>query len=511
MAAGDYVPLALAVVLAAVAAVILVNALTPDPAPGYKAAGVSIPWGVWAVGAALLLVGLGVGGYVGWRRLEVWAAGMDVDKRANELHIERMEHNLQQHKIDNARQIWPDFDGQFPILWDGTRALDPNRGIAFSLDGVRDFVPEIVRGEQIARMLRAGRGWPYSEQGESMLKAPAVDLGWPSRVPLRALLNGGPSYKRLALGVTLWQDEETGQIHKDVVTADMESLVHVAVGGSSGWGKSVFLRALAFQLAKSAEPVDLAMIDLEGATFAPFAQSGRLLWPIADDESGALAIFGELTGELDRRKELFAEYPGVDSLSAYNMRAAEPLPPLVCLVDEATALLGDKGVEGALRTLALRARKYGLWLILAGQDWKATSLDTAIRNQLGARVQFKAMSPSQSRILLQQAGAEELPAKGRALAWLPGRDLTELQAPWVSRTDILEALTGGGPRLEMPETPAKLSNGRGVDPDKAAQVLELKTRGESDTAIARQVFGYGNPFYINKVRQVLNDNNNAAA
>jgi S-DNA-T family DNA segregation ATPase FtsK/SpoIIIE len=257
--------------------------------------------------------------------------------------------------------------------------------------------------------------------------------------------------------------------------------VHVAVGGSSGWGKSVFLRSLAYQLAQSAEPVSLVMIDLEGTTLAPFSRCDRLLWPVADDEDGALAILSELTTELDRRKALFAQYPGIDSLSAYNVQADDPLSPCVCLIDEATALLGDKDVEGALRTLALRARKYGLWLVLAGQDWKATSLDTAIRNQLGARVQFKSMSASQSRVLLQRAGAEDLDAKGRALAWLPGRELTEVQTPWLSREDILAALTGQGPRLAMPEVP---------EGERDEMIRDLADEGLSRRRIQETVFGY---------------------
>jgi len=208
----------------------------------------------------------------------------------------------------------------------------------------------------------------------------------------------------------------------------------------------------------------------------------------------------ELSDELDRRKELFARFPGVDSLSAYNRQADEPLPPVVTLVDEATALLDDKRVENALRTLALRARKYGLWLVLGGQDWKATSLDTAIRNQLATRVQFKALSASQSRVLLQRAGAENLVAKGRALVWLPGRDLTELQTPFVSHQDILKALSGTGPRRPMPKR-----NGSDAqdDDERTRRILALHAQGKSATAIAFEVFGHGNTFYIRKVKAAL--------
>jgi DNA segregation ATPase FtsK/SpoIIIE-like protein len=291
------------------------------------------------------------------------------------------------------------------------------------------------------------------------------------------------------LGVTVREDGQA-----EVIRADMGRLVHVAVGGSSGWGKSVFLRILAYQLAKSSDPVGLALIDLEGATFAPFSLCDRLLWPVADTEADALAIFRELAHEMDRRKALYAQHPGVDSLRAYNARAEEPLTPVVILVDEATALLGDKPVENATRTLALRARKYGLWLVLGGQDWKASSLDTAIRNQLSSRIQFRAMSSSQSRVLLQQSGAENLDTPGRALAILPGHPLLELQAPVIAYEDIIVALAGSGPQNPMPTE---------ADVTREELIRILAGEGLSQRQIELQVFGYTGGKAHTEVRRVL--------
>jgi hypothetical protein len=131
----------------------------------------------------------------------------------------------------------------------------------------------------------------------------------------------------------------------------------------------------------------------------------------------------------------------------------------------------------------LRARKYGLWCILGGQDWKASSLDTAIRNQLASRVQFKAMSASQSRVLLQRSGAERLDVPGRALAILPGRDIVELQAPVIGYQDIVTATRNGGPRRDMPE-PDQESD------ERVEWIRELAAQGLSKRQIALEVFGY---------------------
>lgn len=425
-----------------------------------------------------------------------------------------------------AEEIRPDDAGLYPLIRidrPGVTVIhDPNRAIAPTTVYT---TPELARHVAIVPMIAPGM---EANQVATTARAQAVQLAaavhrhlstvetnnapllppsdspqvanfahlWPSRVPLASLLNEtAVSLTQLVLGITV--NEETGQ--SEIVTGDMAKLVHVAVGGSSGWGKSVFLRALAYQLALAAERPDLVMVDLEGVTFAPFAQSSRLLYPIADTERDALAVFGVLTGELDRRKQLFNVYPGVDSLNAYSARTyVEPLHPIVALVDEATALLGDKDVESATRTLTLRGRKYGLWLVLGGQDWKASSLDTAIRNQLSARVQFKAMSASQSRVLLEQAGAEALDVPGRALAVLPGRGTIKLQAPYIGAETIIATLTEKGPQNPMPEASEETKN-----VEQEALIRKLAEEGLSRNEIQRQVFGYTGGAAHAEVKHVL--------
>jgi DNA segregation ATPase FtsK/SpoIIIE-like protein len=360
-----------------------------------------------------------------------------------------------------------------------------------------------ARVVEMAQAAEGPRQAPLEEMDEVVTLA-----AWPQMVDIRSVIESPPSLRQLALGVTV--DPETGA--QSIIRDDMARLVHVAVGGSSGFGKSVFLRSLTYQLATARERPELALIDLENVTLSPFAQSDRLLYPLADTEEEAAAILQALSeGELNRRRELFAEHPGVDSLERYNAQASEPLAPIIVVIDEGTALLEDNRVSNALRTLTLRARKYGLWVIMAGQDWKASSLDTAIRNQLSTTVQFKARDATQSRILLGVSGAEELPAepKGRALARLPGRGLVQMQTPYISRQQIL-SLAGNGPRHVMPA-----SREAKEDDAQARDVMAMHQSGDSVTAIARKVFGYGNMFYIDKVREILarydNNNNRMAA
>jgi hypothetical protein len=364
-------------------------------------------------------------------------------------------------------------------------------GIVLEPDGaLRSAIPQLAGPEQRRRLLLAGGGWPTRETA-TLLQEP-VNTQWPTEVPLRSVV-AEPDIKNLVLGVTFDAD---GQ--RQVVKADMGKLVHIAIGGSSGWGKSVCLRSLGYQLALSQSPVEMAMVDLEGATLAPFARCARLLYPIAETERDALAIFQALLDELEQRKALYADYPGVDSLDAYNAMADRPLTPLVALIDEATALLGDKSVESVLRTLALRARKYGLWLVLAGQDWKANTLDTAIRNQLSSRIQFKAMAAGQSRTLLGCGDAEDLNAIGRAFAILPGRDMFMMHSPIVSARTILADVSDGGPREPTPVM-------AGNDSDEAARIRKLAAQGMGPSSIAKEVYGSSGGSAYYKVKDVLKD------
>jgi DNA segregation ATPase FtsK/SpoIIIE-like protein len=101
-------------------------------------------------------------------------------------------------------------------------------------------------------------GGDIGAAGPGETAAPAVN--WPSKVMLRDLAPYPATLDGLVLGITI--SAETGV--PCPVTAALAELVHIAVGGSSGWGKSVFLRALALQIATAAEPCHLALIDLEG-------------------------------------------------------------------------------------------------------------------------------------------------------------------------------------------------------------------------------------------------------
>jgi hypothetical protein len=392
--------------------------------------------------------------------------------------------------------------GLFPVieLADGV-LYDPNRDNLGAHPVITAGALEVQRSAAISHA--EGLKASLTLAGGDASASPVAELSaslWPSKVDLRELLgNSVPTLTGLVLGVTM-----NDQGRRETVKGDMGSLVHIAVGGSSGWGKSVFLQSLAFQLLQAQERPDLAAIDLEGVTLNVLAQSDRLLYPLADDEATAAAVLQGLTEEIERRKALYAQAgAGVASLGAYNrvVSDGDRLRPVILLVDEATALLEDKAVEDALKTVTLRARKYGVWAILCGQDWKASTLSTAIRNQLSTRVQFKAMSPTQSRVLVGTGDAADIQAKGRAIAELPGRGRLMLQAPMVTAAMFASvAAHGDGPRRDLPDV-AKVSGG--VDLAQTARIRDLRERGDSLNSIQLEVFGYTGGAAYNAVKAAL--------
>ena len=327
------------------------------------------------------------------------------------------------------------------------------------------------------------------------LPAPAM---WPERVDLLDLLPAGAgSLGRIVLGLGM---NESGIVP---VTAPLPRLVHVGVGGSSGWGKSIFLEALAYQIATAPEAIELALVDLEAVTFAPFSACERLRYPIADNEADALAVIGDLSEEMEHRRELYLASGGnpPSDLEAYNHLAATLLPYIILLVDESTALLSNRNIQDKIKKLVLRARKYGVFAILGGQDWKADSLSTAVRDQFSTRVQFKANSSAQSRILLNNPAAAEIDKPGRAFVLLPGRPMIEMQAPMIDRATISRALANGsGPRraaIPAPPRPTPTPN--------EARILEMHQQGASASAIARAVLGNDGGNQLREIRRVIKE------
>lgn len=222
---------------------------------------------------------------------------------------------------------------------------------------------------------------------------------------------------------------------------------HLLVAGSTGSGKSAFLRLFLYQLLRQPLPLELYLVDIEGLTFGAFAKTPTLKLPIAESVDEAEEITSKLLAEIERRGRLYnstGRYP--ENLTEYHIYAEEKLPWVVAIFDEFSALIEMAGKRSELYNdisqLALRARKYGITLVFAGQDFKADLLNTRITNQLRTRVQYRCEKREQSVVTLGQAGAEELSVPGRALVKFNGK-ITEVQTYWISKERIIAEIAEG--------------------------------------------------------------------
>lgn len=367
------------------------------------------------------------------------------------------------------------------------------------------LLPGRSNGEPLNYSPSTWRVWQFNQlahstakpgrQTQPLLEDTVTPASWPERVNLMELLpDGVGDLDNIVLGVTA----ANGALHS--LAAPLEKMVHVAVGGASGWGKSEFLRAFAFQLATAPQPVQIALIDLEAATFSPFTRSDRLRYPIADTEHDILAILADLQAEIERRKELYAGYPTVDKLSAFNRQAADQLPVIVLLIDEATILLSEnREIERSLKTHILRARKYGIYTVAGGQSWKSSDFDTTIRGQFSTTIHFQAKDKSSSRVLLGDSAAADIDRIGRAYAIVPGHKMIQIQAPALSLMAVTRSLPAAAvvsPPIMPAAPPPTLTR---IE----QQIWALHTRGQSDSAIARQVFNHDGGNQLAAVREII--------
>jgi len=228
--------------------------------------------------------------------------------------------------------------------------------------------------------------------------------------------------------------------------ADLRSdCPHALAAGTSGSGKSEWLRmALASLIATNTpETLRLMLIDPKVVTFSDLGQSPYLL----DDEvllhspEQALAGLNRLIKRMEQRYLLFGEHHCADLASLQTKIAQDAPPRIVCFCDEYGNLVAGKKnrdlIESAINQLGAKARAAGIHLILATQDPRAQILSPALKANLSGRVCLRTTSSTQSRMMLEQNGAEFLLGNGDLLFKTTGEPV-RLQAPLLEDEERME-------------------------------------------------------------------------
>ena len=180
------------------------------------------------------------------------------------------------------------------------------------------------------------------------------------------------------------------------VLLDWDTMLHLAVLGATGSGKSIFLQSLATQAIR--DEMKILLSDIDQTTFGMLESHPNLAAPIASTPQEALGLIEQAIAECDRRAELFRQVPErPQKLTEYNAlmvkQGQAPLARMLVVLDEAssvlTALGGAKGAMGqALATLGWRGRKFGIHFVFAAQEFTKDILGP-VRDQVGLTLCFR--------------------------------------------------------------------------------------------------------------------------
>ena len=197
------------------------------------------------------------------------------------------------------------------------------------------------------------------------------------------------------------------------LTFDLAAMPHLLLGGTTGSGKSVCLNALLLSLLSYAEqrPLRFALIDPKQVEFSAWRGHRQLFREVATDTAAATHLLETLVDEMNARYERFSAL-GVKDLAAARHKG-EQAEWIVLAVDELTDLvMQDKANEALLIRLAQKSRAAGIHMILATQRPDANTFAGALRTNCPARIALRVSRASESKIIMDEPGAERLQGAG---------------------------------------------------------------------------------------------------
>lgn len=230
--------------------------------------------------------------------------------------------------------------------------------------------------------------------------------------------------EKKGLSVALGKD-----LNGNAVNADILDMQHVLIGGSTGSGKSAGINSMLASLISSYPPdlVKLILIDPKKVELSAYKNVPHLAQPIITDPNDAADALQKVTEEMDKRYSIFnkVEVKNIKDynnlVDAYNKQHPEKklkyMPYLVIVIDELADLMmtAGKSVEHSIQRITQLARAAGIHMIVATQRPSADIVTGPIKTNIASRIAFATPSGTDSRVILDQGGAEKLLGKGDML------------------------------------------------------------------------------------------------
>lgn len=235
---------------------------------------------------------------------------------------------------------------------------------------------------------------------------------------------------------------------KDIVgkpfVTDLKKLPHLLIAGTTGSGKSVGINAMILSLLykNSPDQLRLLMIDPKMLEFSIYNDIPHLLTPVITKAKQAIVALNNMVYEMERRYALMSDNR-TKNIESYNEKVkkegGENLPYIVVIIDELADLMmtSGKDVEYSIARLAQMARASGIHLVVATQRPSVDVVTGLIKANLPSRISYRVGQKVDSKIILDQQGAESLLGKGDMLFTPPGSTgLVRLHAPWSTEEEI---------------------------------------------------------------------------
>lgn len=226
---------------------------------------------------------------------------------------------------------------------------------------------------------------------------------------------------------------------------DLAKMPHLLVAGTTGSGKSVCLNVIILSLIYKLPPEELQFIivDPKQVEFSVYNGIPYLKVPVIEDKSKAAGALVWAVKEMEKRYNLL-KLSGVRNIKSYNQKRKEAgeeiMPKLVIVIDEFAELMmvSPKDVEDAVCRIAQLGRAAGIHLIIATQSPRADIFTGLIKANVPSRIALTVGSPLESRIIMDEMGAEKLLGKGDMLYRPIGKNKsTRIQGGFVSDDDVM--------------------------------------------------------------------------
>ncbi len=335
--------------------------------------------------------------------------------------------------------------------------VEINRGPTITQYGVE---PDFVEGRSGRIRVRVGKIASLADDLSLALAAQRIRIQAPvpgkgyvgievpneqiALVALRDVLES-QAFKRMhsPLRFALGQD-----VAGNAVAADLAGMPHLLVAGATGSGKSVCVNTIitCLMLNNTPETLRFIMVDPKRVELTGYNGIPHLLAPVVTDIERVVGVLQWVTREMDSRYQKFADV-GARNIQDYNQRIPAEgktrMPNLVLVIDELADMMmvAPDQTERLITRMAQLARATGIHLVISTQRPSVDVVTGLIKANFPARISFAVASGTDSRVIIDQPGAERLLGRGDMLFQAPDAPApVRLQGVYVSDQEILRAV-----------------------------------------------------------------------